>query len=100
MPTPGSEPLVRFEIDSEKCVGCLACVRVCSAKAIAVDGSDVRIVDDACVRSGACLPECPHDAIDAIGDVDLAVALAERGDAVLVLAVESAAHFYPPRPNR
>jgi len=91
---------LRFEIDPEKCVSCLACVRVCTAKAITVDGARVRIDDDSCIRSGACLPECPHDAISAVGDFDEALRLAESGGAVLVLAVEAAVHFYPAAPEQ
>ncbi|MFQ5703365.1 MAG: diguanylate cyclase [Gemmatimonadales bacterium] len=91
---------MRFEINPEKCVSCLACVRVCAAQAIAIDGPEVRIVDDACIRSGNCVAECPHSAIDAVGDLDRALALAEGGEAVLILAVESAAHFYPHTPEQ
>jgi diguanylate cyclase (GGDEF)-like protein len=91
---------LRFEINTENCVSCLACVRVCSARAIVVDEDVVRILDDTCIRSGACLAECPHDAIDAIGDIERALELAERGDAVLVLAVEAAAHFFPCTPEQ
>ncbi len=60
----------------------------------------VQILDDICIRSGACLPECPHDAIRAVGDFDRALELAEAGDSVLILAVESAVHFYPHTPEQ
>jgi diguanylate cyclase (GGDEF)-like protein len=85
---------VRFEVN-EKCVGCLACIRVCPSEAIAVDGDVVRIVDESCIRAGACVPACPHDAIRAVGELAEAVALAERGDAALILSVESDVHFDP-----
>ena len=91
---------MRFEIDADTCVGCLACLRVCASKAITVDGATVRINDDTCIRSGECVSECPHDAIRAVGDVERAVALLEAGEAVLILAVEAAAHFYPCTPEQ
>src|SRR5712691_9788120 len=78
----------------------MACVRVCPADAVAVEGAIVRIVDEACTRCGLCLPACPHDAILAIGDVDRAAELALSGRAVLILSVESAAYFYPATPEQ
>ena len=75
-------------------------MRVCASKAITVDGLAVQINDDTCIRSGECLSECPHDAIRAVGDVERALALVEEGDAVLILAVEAAAHFYPLTPEQ
>jgi len=91
---------VDFRIDPDKCVTCLACVRVCPADAVAVDEQRVSIVDEACTRCGLCLPACPHDAIFAVGDQTRALALAKGGDAVLILSVESAAHFYPATPEQ
>jgi diguanylate cyclase (GGDEF)-like protein len=73
---------------------------VCASKAIAVDGLAVQINDETCIRSGECVSECPHDAIRAVGDVAKAAALVEGGDAVLILAVEAAAHFYPYTPEQ
>lgn len=90
---------MRFEI-TEKCVSCLACVRVCPSQAIAVDGDRVRIVDESCIRAGACVPACPHDAIDAVGDPEEARALAERDDTVLILSVEADVYFYPHTPEQ
>ncbi len=89
-----------FEIKAEKCVGCLACVRVCPAEAVAVDGATVGIVDQSCIRCGMCVPACPHDAIATVGDLARATALAAQGDAVLILTVEAAAHFYPNTPEQ
>ncbi len=91
---------MRFEIDADRCIGCLACLRVCASKAITVDGMTVQIQDDTCIRSGECLSECPHDAIRAVGDVEKALELVDSGDAVLILAVEAAAHFYPQTPEQ
>jgi diguanylate cyclase (GGDEF)-like protein len=57
-------------------------------------------VDEACTRCGLCLPACPHDAITASGDHARALELAMGGEAVLILSVESAAHFYPATPEQ
>ena len=54
-----------FRIKPDSCVACMACVRVCPADAVAVEGAIVRIVDEACTRCGLCVPACPHDAIEA-----------------------------------
>src|SRR5437016_9163113 len=78
----------------------MACVRVCPADAVAVEGPQVRIVDAACTRCGLCLPACPHDAIEALGDAARALELAAAGTAVLILSVESAAYFYPATPEQ
>src|SRR5207244_5669832 len=78
----------------------MACVRVCPADAVAVQGPEVRIVDEACTRCGLCLPACPHDAIVATGDVARALELAIGGRAALILSVEPAAYFYPATPEQ
>src|SRR5438132_6891217 len=91
---------VDFKIKPDSCVACMACVRVCPADAVAVEGAIVRIVDEACTRCGLCLPACPHDAIEALGDVSRALELAQAGRAALILSVECAVHFYPATPNQ
>ena len=85
---------VRFEIN-DKCVSCMACVRVCPAGAIAVEGTTVWIVEEACRHTGLCVEACPHDAIDVVGDLDPARVLIDTGRAVLVLSPEAAVYFHP-----
>src|SRR2546425_1120112 len=92
--------LVDFRIKPDSCVACMACVRVCPADAVAVEGAIVRIVDDACKRCGLFLPACPHDAIEALGDVPRALELALAGRAALILSVQCAVYFYPATPNQ
>ncbi|MEX2157631.1 MAG: diguanylate cyclase [Gemmatimonadales bacterium] len=89
-----------FKIDPELCVACLACVRVCPSDAVAVEEQKVWIVDEACTRCGLCLPACPHEAIIALGDATRALEFALGRRAVLILSVESAAHFYPATPEQ
>ena len=89
-----------FRIEPDLCVACLACVRVCPADAVAVEGERVRIVDDACTRCGACVPACPHVAIAATGDLARALEFARGGRAALILSVEAAVHFYPATPEQ
>jgi diguanylate cyclase (GGDEF)-like protein len=91
---------VDFRIDPDRCVACLACVRVCPSEAVAVEGEKVWIVDESCTRVGLCLPACPHDAIIALGDATRALELALGRRAVLILSVEAAAHFYPATPEQ
>lgn len=52
------------------------------------------------MRVGACVPACPHDAIDVVGDVAGVRRLAASGDAVLILSVETAVWFYPVAPEQ
>ncbi|HXE57142.1 MAG TPA: diguanylate cyclase [Gemmatimonadales bacterium] len=89
-----------FSIDPERCVACLACVRVCPSDAVAVEDRLVRIVAEACTGCGLCVPACPHAAVRAPGDRDLAGAIADRGDGILILGVECAAHFFPATPDQ
>lgn len=91
---------VEYRVDPDLCVACLACVRVCPADAVEVEGERVRIVDEACTRCGLCLPACPHEAIVNIGDFGPALESSQSGRSVLILSVESAAFFYPATPEQ
>jgi diguanylate cyclase (GGDEF)-like protein len=94
---------LNFVIDAERCVACLACVRVCPTDAIAVAGDEsllLQVVDEACIRCGQCLPACPHGAVNVNGEIGRALAIAAAGEGVLILAPESVAHFYPATPEQ
>ena len=93
---------MNFVIDADRCVACLACVRVCPTDAIAVAGDAplLQIVDEACIRCGECVPACPHDAVTAGGELGRALEVAARGEGVLILGPESAAHFFPATPEQ
>ncbi|MCH6547231.1 MAG: 4Fe-4S binding protein, partial [Gemmatimonadetes bacterium] len=91
---------MQFEINPDKCVACLACVRACPVEAVGVVETNVQIIDEACIRCEACVPACPHKAIDVRGDFGRALELAVAGDAVLILSVEAEVHFYPQTPEQ
>ena len=73
---------------------------MCPTAAVAVDGEAVRIVDEACIRCGQCVPACPHDAVKVSGQIGRALAVAAAGDGILTLCPEAAAHFYPATPEQ
>lgn len=100
--TTGPGPHLHLAIDSSRCVACLACVRVCPTDAIALppEARTVEILEEHCIRCGECLPSCPHDAISATGEVERAIAIAEAGTGVLILAPEATAHFHPATPEQ
>ncbi len=91
---------MQFEINPDKCVACLACVRACPVEAVGVVETNVQIIDEACIRCEACVPACPHEAIDVRGDFGRALELAVAGDAILILSVEAEVHFYPQTPEQ
>src|SRR2546427_11619417 len=72
---------VDFRIKPDSCVACMACVRVCPADAVAVEGAIVGVVDEAGGRCGLWLPACPRGAIAALGDVPRALDLRLAGGA-------------------
>lgn len=94
---------MKFEIDRDRCVACLACVRVCPTDAVAVfDGERplLEVEDSSCIRCGLCLPACPHDAINVTGQAGRALAIAQEGDGTLILSPECVVHFYPATPEQ
>lgn len=93
---------MKFVVHQDRCVGCLACARVCPTGAIAVPESvaTVSITDPSCIRCGLCLPACPEDAITALGNLDMAQVLATQPGTVLILGTEAAAWFHPATPEQ
>lgn len=58
----------RFEVElvEERCTGEAACVQVCPVEVLQMDGRRRKVVlahPDACVRCGACIVQCPQDAL-------------------------------------
>ncbi|MDR2403031.1 MAG: NADH-quinone oxidoreductase subunit NuoF [Spirochaetaceae bacterium] len=61
--------LLRFDIDTEKCIGCGACARRCPANCISqVSGSDKKrppyVIDQSkCIKCGECFKNCKFGAV-------------------------------------
>lgn len=93
---------MQLTVDPSRCVACLACVRVCPTDAIALppEARAVEIIAENCIRCGECIPACPHVAIAATGAVGQAVAIAEAGNAAVILSPEAAAWFHPATPEQ
>jgi len=50
---------------NDKCISCGACVGDCPTDAIA-EGEGIYVIDaEKCIDCGACAPTCPVDAIEA-----------------------------------
>jgi iron only hydrogenase large subunit-like protein len=52
-----------IKVDDAKCIGCVACMKVCPTKAIRVHQKKARISFGRCIDCGGCLRVCPHNAI-------------------------------------
>ncbi|MBN2081089.1 4Fe-4S binding protein, partial [bacterium] len=58
--------LLQYKIDPNKCTGCTVCARKCPADAIrGAKKSPHYIVEEQCIRCGACIQACKFNAIEA-----------------------------------
>jgi NADH:ubiquinone oxidoreductase subunit F (NADH-binding)/(2Fe-2S) ferredoxin len=56
--------LTKYEIITDKCVGCTACARVCPVGAISGKVKEAHVIDQAaCISCGACYEKCRFEAI-------------------------------------
>jgi NAD-dependent dihydropyrimidine dehydrogenase PreA subunit len=63
-PAKVCKELISFSIDSEKCTGCEACVRVCPVDAIAGEKKKPHQLDQSkCVKCRGCYEACKFDAV-------------------------------------
>ncbi len=51
-----------IEIDPRKCIGCVACTKICPSKAIRVRGDFAVVKGELCIDCGACIRACTYDA--------------------------------------
>ena len=53
-----------LQLDTETCVGCGMCEKVCPHRVFALQNKKAQVVDfDGCIECGACATNCPVDAI-------------------------------------
>ncbi len=55
-------------IDSEKCKGCINCVKRCPTEAIRVKNGKATIISERCIDCGECIRVCPNHAKKAVYD--------------------------------
>ncbi len=52
-----------IKIDTEKCDGRMACMRICPTQAIRVRNGKASLLNDRCIDCGECVRNCPNHAI-------------------------------------
>lgn len=50
------------QLDRDKCMGCINCIKRCPTQAIRVRGGKAEIIKEFCIDCGECIRICPHHA--------------------------------------
>ena len=81
-----------IQIDTEKCVGCNSCVRVCptvdaNVATFASTGNTCITIDDSkCIKCGACIQACIHGARTYEDDTEQFFKDLKKGEQVILIA--------------
>ncbi len=63
-PAKVCKPLIKYSILSERCTGCMACLKVCAYGAVEGKRKEVhRIIQNKCTKCGSCLQVCKFEAV-------------------------------------
>jgi formate hydrogenlyase subunit 6/NADH:ubiquinone oxidoreductase subunit I len=67
----------KIKFDSEKCIGCKACIRDCPSKVINIikvgdKKFEAEFLNDRCIFCAQCVDTCPKDALEATVEFELA----------------------------
>jgi iron only hydrogenase large subunit-like protein len=57
-----------LRIESERCSGCMSCMRVCPTEAVRIRKGRAVNLEDRCIDCGECIRACPHQAIVPLTD--------------------------------
>lgn len=70
------------QLDKDKCMGCINCIKRCPTQAIRVRNGKAKIIKQFCIDCGECIKICPHhaklasyDSLSVIKDYEYTVAL-------------------------
>lgn len=63
-PAKVCRPLLTYTVDTEKCTGCMVCMKNCPVKAITGERKKVHFIDQAiCTKCGVCFSKCKFESI-------------------------------------
>ncbi len=69
-PAKVCKPLIHYNIDKNKCIGCSLCARNCPVECISGSRQDKYIIDQIeCIKCGNCLEVCPVKAISKVSGI-------------------------------
>ena len=57
------EKMLVVSLDKKKCKGVGVCEQVCPRSCFTIDGNTATVETDRCIRCGACIVQCPFDAL-------------------------------------
>jgi NADH:ubiquinone oxidoreductase subunit F (NADH-binding)/NAD-dependent dihydropyrimidine dehydrogenase PreA subunit/(2Fe-2S) ferredoxin len=61
------KPLLSYRVDTEKCKGCMVCVKSCPVEALSGEKGSAPTIDQLdCVKCGTCADTCPFGAIEKV----------------------------------
>ena len=85
-----------FEIDREKCTGCMECLMHCPSSAITVTEDGIAVDHQRCVACGSCFRRCGHEAIRRTSQVEQVKEFIKMGRKVILSVDPACIAFFPP----